>query len=120
MALPRRLLFGLAMVVACGDATAPSTGLTGIVRRGPTAPVCVPDAPCDAPFAARFTVRQGSRAVTTFQSNSNGEFAVGLGPGDYTVTPNADAPVMAGQAMHVTVLSVGLTTVALEFDTGIR
>lgn len=45
-----------------------------------------------------------------------------LSPGSYTIVPDADAPIMGAtsQTKSVVVGPVGLTTVQLEFDTGIR
>ncbi len=93
-----------------------------MVLRGPITPVCRVDVPCDEPFSASFSVRQGGRTVTTFHSDANGHFESRIAPGTYLVVPAADAPVIspASQAKQVEVGSSGLTTVALRFDTGIR
>ena len=123
-----RATFLLTLALSCGVSgcsvpAAPSdTALGGTVVRGPIQPVCRVDVPCDAPFSASFTVRQGSRVVSTFRSGSDGRFEVPLEPGGYMVVPNADAPIMSpgSQAKEVTVGSSGLTTVLLHFDTGIR
>jgi len=90
--------------------------------RGPITPVCRIDVPCDAPFAAGFTVQRGGRPVAQFQSDSTGQFTVRLDPGPYVVVPNADAPLIApaAQSKAVTVGEIGLTSVRLTFDTGIR
>jgi hypothetical protein len=103
-----------------GDSLA--TGLEGTVTRGPITPVCVVGVPCDAPFAAGFTVRQGPIpvAVAHFQSDSAGHYSVLLVPGTYTVAPDSGAPVFPGQALQVTVGPVGMTRADLAFDTGIR
>jgi hypothetical protein len=102
--------------------TVPTTGLTGTVVRGPTTPVCQVNVPCFAPFSAHFTVKSGSSTVASFLSDSSGMFTVMLSPGSYTIVPAADAPLMSAtsQAKTVVVGPVGLTTVQLEFDTGIR
>jgi len=95
----------------------------GAVMRGPITPVCRIDVPCDAPFAAAFTVQQGGHQVSQFQSDSSGQFTVYLEPGVYTVVPNADAPLISptSQTKSVTVENTGgLTSVRLVFDTGIR
>lgn len=109
---------------ACrGTAPSPTTGLTGIVVRGPITPVCRVDVPCEAPFSAGFTVERGGRRVAEFQSDRAGQFTVYLDPGAYTVVPNADAPLIspAAQAKSLTVGDTGLLTVVrLTFDTGIR
>lgn len=100
----------------------PATGLTGVVVRGPTQPVCTVDVSCDAPFAAGFQVRQGDRLVATFRSDADGRFEKRLPPGPYRIVPDADAPLLSpqSQSRDVTVGTDGLTSVRLEFDTGIR
>lgn len=117
------VVIGVLGVSGC-SATAPSptTGLTGVVVRGPITPVCRVDVPCEAPFSASFTVQRDGRRVAGFQSDASGQFTVLLTPGPYTVVPNADAPVIvpAAQAKSVTVGDTGLTVVRLTFDTGIR
>ncbi len=117
------LVLGLA--VACKTSTSPSptTGLTGIVLRGPVTPVCRVDVPCDAPFSAGFSVQQNSVRVAAFRSDTDGRFKVLLAPGTYRVIPDADAPIImpTAQVKNVTVGdAVGLTEVILQFDTGIR
>ena len=98
------------------------TGLTGLVMRGPTTPVCLPDVPCSAPFSARFAVWQGSHLVASFRSDTQGRFTVALPPGQYRLVPDSDAPILgpASQAKMVDVGPVELTTVRLDFDTGLR
>jgi hypothetical protein len=114
----------VALATGCGAATAPTatTGLTGTVERGPIAPVCAINVPCSAPFSAAFTVDRNGTVVAQFRSDNDGHFTVSLSPGTYHVTPGADAPLLAPatQVKTVTVMDSGLTTVNLEFDTGIR
>ena len=111
-----------AAACATGQFGVPTTGLTGIVVRGPVTPVCMVNVPCSAPFSATFTVNRGSSTVTSFQSDDQGHFTVMLYPGTYAVVPAVDAPLMnpSSQIKTVTVGATGLTTVELEFDTGIR
>ena len=114
----------IGMMAACSStAPSPSTGLTGVVVRGPVTPVCRVDVPCDAPFSATFNVERSGRRVTQFQSDTAGQFTVFLEPGTYTVVANTDAPVISPslQTKSVTVADNGtLTVVRLMFDTGIR
>lgn len=109
---------------ACSQPAAPTitTGLTGVVVRGPIAPVCQIQMPCDAPFAATFDVEQNARHIAQFRSDVDGRFTVALPRGTYRIVPGADAPVLSptSQAKVVEVLAAGLTDVRLEFDTGIR
>jgi len=107
------------MLISAGNI---STGLTGVVLRGPIMPVCQTNVPCDAPFSASFTVQQSTVVVGRFQSDSQGHFEVKLPPGTYRIVPGADAPIISpgSQAKEVEVLPDSITTVQLEFDTGIR
>ena len=117
---------------ACQRATAPGaneqiggpphTALDLHVMRGPVTPVCRIDTPCDAPFSAQFSVLQGERAVLQFTTDSAGHALVPLAAGTYTVVPAANAPIIAPQSQHrsVVVRAEGITTDTLRFDTGIR
>jgi hypothetical protein len=109
---------------ACGSPTAATvtTGLTGTVTRGPVTPVCIVGVPCSAPFSAGFTVDRDGTVIAHFRSDSDGRFTVMLQPGAYRVIPDPDAPLLApaSQAKAVTVQDMALTSVSLEFDTGIR
>jgi hypothetical protein len=120
------LIVTTAAIVACvsaGSSPSNTTGLTGVVMRGPVTPVCRVDVPCDAPFSATFMVEQNGRRVAQFQSDVAGQFTVSLKPGPYMVVPGADAPIIGAslQSKSVTVADNGmLTAVRLMFDTGIR
>ena len=111
-------------VAACDAALAPTatTGLTGVVVRGPITPVCRIEVPCDAPFSAEFSVEQDGRRISRFRSDVEGRFTVMLSAGVYRVVPSADTPIFSpeSQVKTVEVLTVGLTEVRLQFDTGIR
>ena len=119
----RLLLVGF-LTVGCHSPTSPTltTGLQGIVLRGPVTPVCRIDVPCDAPFSADFAVERNGRVVSQFRSDQDGRFEVVLAPGTYRIVPAANAPIMfpASQTTTVDVLASGLTEVRLTFDTGIR
>ena len=118
------LVVACVVAAACAQPTAPSptTGLTGVVVRGPITPVCQVQAPCDAPFSASFTVEQNGRRVAQFQSDANGRFTVMLATGTYRIVPGSDAPILSPQSQikSAEVLQGELTEVRLEFDTGIR
>ncbi|NNG15627.1 MAG: hypothetical protein HKM89_04030, partial [Gemmatimonadales bacterium] len=103
-----------------GDET--DSGIEGLVTRGPIQPVCVVDIPCDEPFAALFHVTQDGREIATFRSDDEGQFAIDLLPGDYTITPDATAPIIfpTRQAKTVRVESNTVARIELDFDTGIR
>ena len=116
------MIIAVAAMGCSGPTSASVTVLAGTVTRGPVTPVCSPDVPCDVPFSAGFSVRSGTRTVATFRSDADGHFEVGLAPGDYTIVADADAPIISpgSQVKPVTVLQYGVTTVHLDFDTGIR
>jgi hypothetical protein len=113
----------LTLLGGCSSGEAPlDTGLTGVVLRGPTTPVCGIDEVCDAPFAASFVVSRSGRRVSEFRTAGDGRFEAILAPGPYRVTPGADAPILdpTTQGKDVVVGTSGLTTDTLYFDTGIR
>jgi hypothetical protein len=113
----------IAACASAGSTPSMTTGLTGVVMRGPVMPVCRVDVPCDAPFSATFNVERNGRRVTQFHSDTAGQFTVFLAPGTYTVVPSSDAPLLSpsSQLKSVTVVDSGtLTIVRLTFDTGIR
>src|SRR6059036_1847781 len=115
------LVAGAAVLACTSTAPSPTTGLTGVVTRGPVTPVCRVDVPCDAPFSARFNVQKSGQRAAQFESDASGRFTVMLAPGSYTVVPNADAPIISPtlQVKTVSVLDNGtLTVVQLMFDTG--
>jgi hypothetical protein len=118
------LAVAIIATAACQSPTqsTPTTGLSGIVLRGPIAPVCQVDKPCDGPFSADFIVDRDGKQVGQFRSDSAGLFTVWLSPGTYRIIPGSDAPLIVptSQAKQVEVGAIGLTNVRLEFDTGIR
>jgi hypothetical protein len=92
------------------------SGVEGIVLRGPIAPVCTTESPCDAP-ASGVTVQalQSGNVVATTTTDHNGRFTLSLDAGDYTVRPLGRTDP---QQIHVTASK--LTEVAFLIDTGIR
>ncbi len=110
----------LAATVACKGGAPFDTGLEGHMTRSPTSPVCAPTLGCTAPFAADFAVWRSGLLVARFRSDSAGAFFVELPAGTYGIVPDSAAPVVPGQVKTVTVKSESLTSVTLDFDTGIR
>jgi len=121
---PLTLLLALVGVAAgCNNPNALiATGLVGEVVRGPTQPVCVPNVPCEAGFAAKFWVMSGGFNVGSFTSDSAGHFEVRLVEGSYVIVPDPSAPILdpTSQTREVVVQPYTLTLIHLEFDTGIR
>lgn len=107
------------VLIVVGDGTL----LIGVVTRGPTEPVCQPAVPCDAPFAAGFTVTRNNLPVASFRSGADGQYRVALPTGGtYRVVPGPDAPLLQpeSQAREVVVRAGQVNAVDLQFDTGIR
>ena len=116
-------LFGLIGALGCGDGTGPAgIAVEGQVLRGPIAPVCISEHPCEAGFAARFDVYRLGRLATRFSTTADGTFNLRLGLGDYEIVPDAGAPLMSPrqQRQLVRVEEPGPVRVTLRFDTGIR
>ncbi len=115
-------------VAATASCTSPirptilDTGLAGTILRGPIQPVCVPEVSCDAPLVASFGVYSDTQQIATFTTDTQGHFEVRLPPGTYLILIMSDSTLVApgSQPKQVTVLSEGVTTVALLYDTGIR
>lgn len=100
-----------------------TTGLEGIVYRGPISPVAMEGQVNDEPFSALFRVYSlKNKLIISFSSNSIGEFSVMLAPGNYKIIPDKSAPIMSAesQVKEITVNTIGITHTDLYFDTGIR
>jgi hypothetical protein len=104
--------------------SADATGITGQVLRGPIVPGPeVPGQINEAPFSALFSVLNSeNNTVVRFESDDNGNFTVLLLPGEYTIVPDASAPILfpEQQTKLVIVPEDGFADVILMFDTGIR
>ena len=101
------------------------SGIQGQVLQGPMCggPVSVDD-PCpDQPFSAVFHVLddQGNR-VARFLTDEQGNFHIGLLPGEYTIVPDESALLMSpgAQKREVAVREGEFVRVTLTFDTGMR
>ncbi len=101
-----------------------ATGLEGRVLKGPMCPGPQTLQGCpDQPFSAWFDVFDDQeKLVTRFQTNEDGLFEVSLRPGVYTLVPDEATPIYRPhtQPQIVTVQPDGMTTVILNFDTGMR
>ena len=76
------------LFVVPGWSTAGS-GLFGVVKKGPIAPVCRSDEPCDAPVQATLRFSRTTPAGTklyTVRSKTTGVYRISLPSGNYRVT----------------------------------
>ena len=116
-------MFLVGSPLATTPAIADETGIKGRVLRGPTVPGPTTVGESDeAPFRASFYVLDCKEKVARFESDENGSFKVLLPPGEYTIVPDASAPILFPdrQTKEVTVPEDGFADVTLKFDTGMR
>jgi hypothetical protein len=119
-----RALAALAAFVAvtsAGAATS-SSGLRGIVTRGPIAPVCVAEQPCDGP-ARNVTLlfSRDGRVTRRTTTDEQGRYRVALAPGVYRVRLAMRQTV--GREVEPSWARVApnrFRRVDFSFDTGIR
>jgi hypothetical protein len=115
-----------ALVVGSGLAgaatpTAVTSGLRGVVMRGPIKPVCGDNDPCEEPAAGvvlRFS--RGGVVVARVTTGSKGGYRVKLRPGRYGVTTRVRRP---GTDLTPRVVRVPVARVArvdFHLDTGIQ
>ena len=118
-----RIIFIAFFVISCESEIQLSSGIEGKVMRGPVngGPEIIGQIN-DEPFSALFYVAKNSKTVAHFTTDENGEFSIFLPPGIYHIIPDEEAPIMMPQAQskEVAVYKDSITSVVLDFDTGIR
>jgi hypothetical protein len=115
----------LALVIVAGAGartTAVSSGLRGVVVRGPIAPMCVAESPCTEP-AKNVTLlfSRNDRIVGRAVTDSAGRYRVRLPAGLYAV--RRPAPAGIGRALEpdrARVYARRFVRVDFSIDTGIR
>jgi hypothetical protein len=119
------MLAALAVASASAGAAgtaAPSSGLRGVVMRGPTSPVCLESEPCEEPAAG--VVLRFSRAGTTVarvKTGPRGGYAVRLPRGTYTVATSPQRRVGGGLTPRIVRVPRGrVARVDFHLDTGIQ
>ena len=118
------LLSAAALAVTAGAHATPARGtLTGLVTRGPIAPVCVAEQPCDEPAPnVRLLFSRNGAVIGRATSNADGRYSVRLPAGSYSVRRGTVAgPVdVKLEPNHVRVYAGRLTHIGFSIDTGIR
>ena len=113
-----------AAVVASSPATGTSSsGLRGLVTRGPITPVCVAGQPCSEPAKnVTLVFSRNGRVVRRARTNDQGRYRVALAPGRYrVVAPARTAGVGRGlDPTSVTVPRSRYKRVNFTLDVGIR
>jgi hypothetical protein len=116
-----------ALTLGCGSAGGGSagggttTGLTGLVRRGPITPVCRANKPCDGPApGVKLLFTQSGKVAATATTNKKGWYHVSLDPGRYSVRTDRRGFEARAQPTSVTVPSGRIARRDFFIDTGIR
>jgi len=111
----------VALGATFANATAPTSGLRGLVTRSPIMPVCMEGVPCSGP--AKNTplvfVREGRRVRT--RTDGTGHYRVALFPGWWSVKTAGTVRIGSGiSPSRIRVLAARFRVVDLAIDTGIR
>jgi len=106
---------------SAGGGTA-TTGLRGLVKRGPVMPVCRVGVPCDEPArGVKLKFSRSGRVVATATTNQRGWYRITLRAGRYSVsTATKAAPETRPQPRVATVEAGRMKRRDFFIDTGIR
>jgi hypothetical protein len=118
------LAAGVFVLSFCSQTSTEGQGIRGKVLLGLNCPVVQEGIPCpDTPFDTDLVVtsEDGSRVVTQFSSDADGEFEVGLPVGIYSIrSPNPGGLPYCSLNEAVRVEEGRMTEVDVFCDTGIR
>jgi hypothetical protein len=98
-----------------------SSGLYGIVKKGPVTPVCRVAVPCDAPVSVTLVFSRGGADVAVVRSTRQGRYPIALTPGYYTIRSAKRVGISSiprPRAVHVR--GGHWDKINIFFDTGIR
>jgi hypothetical protein len=115
------LVLGSTFAGAAASTGVTSSGLRGVVMRGPTTPVCREAEPCEEPAAGvvlRFV--RGNVVVARVKTGSAGGYRVKLRPGRYAVTTPRRGPGTGLTPRVVRVPSGRIARVDFFLDTGLQ
>ena len=116
----------VALVLGAGLAgaatpTAVSSGLRGVVMRGPIKPVCDVSNSCEEPAVGQvLRFSRNGVVVARVKTGSRGWYRVALRPGRYSVTTPNRRPGMGLQPELVRVPKGRVARVDFHLDTGIQ
>jgi hypothetical protein len=117
------LAVGLALVPLAA-AGSRGSGLYGVVRRGPIAPVCRAGVPCDAPAPVKLVLsraRADGGSVYWLRSDEKGRYRIALPPGIYRVGTGKKPTIGSGIKPHAVHVRAGRwDRIDFFVDTGIR
>jgi hypothetical protein len=111
-----------ALVASPAGAATSSSGLRGLVTRGPIAPVCVAGQPCSEPAKdVTLVFSRNGRVVRRARTNDQGRYRVALAPGLYTVRLTPKPSIGRGlEPLRARVLRGSFRRLDFSIDTGIR
>jgi hypothetical protein len=111
-----------AVVASSAGAATSSSGLRGLVTRGPIAPVCAAGQPCSEPAKdVTLVFSRNGRAVRRATTNEEGRYRVTLAPGLYAVRLALRQTVGRGlEPPRARVAPNRFRRVDFSYDTGIR
>jgi hypothetical protein len=114
-------MIGLAaLVVAVSASATTSTGLRGLVTRGPVTPVCQVDQPCFAPAKHTTIVFTRNGVSKSTVTGDDGRYVIALAAGTYAVRIPSAAK-FGSFAPHTASVTAGRkATRNFSIDTGIR
>jgi hypothetical protein len=101
------------------------SGISGVSLLGPTCPVekIPPDPACaPKPYPALILVKtpDGKREISSFRTDQDGKFSVNLPSDSYLLEPQSGQVFPRGISQLVTVKPGAITTITINFDSGIR
>ncbi len=119
--------FGLLLFLSlysCTETEIITSGLEGVIYKGPINPLEIIGQDNNLPFEALFHVYtlKRNQFIKSFSSNLEGRYKVLLNPGTYKIIADGTAPIMQPefQIKEVTVNFDEIIVQDLYFDTGIR
>ena len=116
------LLVGAVLGLAQGASATETSGLRGLVTRGPITPICTIEQPCDEPAAnVKLAFLRAGQVVRTVRTDENGKYRAVLRPGAYSVQVARGAAIGRGLTPRmVRVVRGRFVRVDFSIDTGIR
>lgn len=114
----RTLAMGMTVLLLAVPASAATTGLHGVVQRGPLTPVCHAELRCSAPAKdIKLTFTRAGSSWTT-KTDQQGHYTISLKPGTYDVRIASGRFGNQPRAAQVPIGRIGIRNFTI--DTGIR
>jgi hypothetical protein len=112
----------VALVASSAGAATSSSGLRGVVTRGPIAPVCAAGQPCSEPAKdVTLAFSRKGRVVRRARTNEEGRYRVALAPGLYAVRLTPKPSIGRGlEPVRARVVRARFRRLDFSIDTGIR